>query len=240
MGKNFGNGQNKLITFISIFILFVQAYLVACIWETTCEQSKDGFMRLDRTSFVTMTVIMPQAAYAILGDARGKIMIIKESKSKCLMVFAYMSFIVNMMTLAIVFVHLGIQETTIMKFTGWVAFSALIKLDDVFGEMTLKFLYPARNDEWFKREVATKTYNSSWTLICIVFIIFNLWAIGFNCFLFYEDKVLNTIHYPIARGITIGTWGLMLISPVIMCLFQGCACMGNQVEDDEEYEKLDA
>lgn len=113
-----------------------------------------------------------------------------ESSSIVLKILAYASYFVNILTLAVVFLHIGTLDSTIDKLTCYCGFVGLISIDNQIGYIIKAFWYP-NDDALFKKVIETRNFEAAFSFIKFTFIIFNLWALGFNTFLLYEDKVVN-------------------------------------------------
>ena len=88
-------------------------YLVCAIFKTTAETADYKFLKLDFTGLISMTTIMMMVANTILHDAKDKIIIILESQSMVLIILSFLGYFANILTLGIIFLHLGIEGLTI-------------------------------------------------------------------------------------------------------------------------------
>ena len=132
---------------------------------------------------------MFMVVFKILTDIQGKIIIMLESHSIILASLAYISYCVNIITLAVTFAHIGQLDNTIDKLTCYCGFVGLIGLDNQIGQIVVDFWYPnSDKNKLFKRVIADKNNKAAVSFVKYTFILFNLWALGFNTFLLHEDK----------------------------------------------------
>lgn len=133
--------KTYVLSFVTLCTLFFQGCLTLMIYFDDINKFITNQKKLDIKSFLGLDIIMMLLMFAIFSDVRGKIIIMLESQRWTLKVLAFLSFIVNIITLSVVHYYIGTLDNIIDKFINYGGFLCLISIDNAVGIAAVYFFY---------------------------------------------------------------------------------------------------